>query len=92
MCARVIVHSAQYAAHLFSSHALYLCAACCVAGAVPQLVTAWQGVSRAETQKAFDDAAAAYAQRFTPDLDGSGSAVEEQQLYEQHQVGLYPSG
>jgi hypothetical protein len=55
---------------------------------VPQLVTAWQGISRAETQKAFDDAAAAYRQRFNPDLDGSGSAVEEQQLYEQHQVSL----
>jgi hypothetical protein len=69
-------------------HAFNVCPACCVAGAVPQLVTAWQGVSRAETQKAFDDAAAAYAQRFTPDLDSSGSAVEEQQLYEQHQVRL----
>lgn len=53
---------------------------------MPQLVTAWQGVSRAETQKAFDEAAAAYGQRFKPDLDGSGSAVEEQQLYELHQV------
>jgi hypothetical protein len=60
-----------------------------MAGAVPQLVTAWQGVSRAETQKAFDEAAAAYSQRFTPDLDGSGSAVEEQQLYEQHQVSRW---
>ncbi|WIA08464.1 hypothetical protein OEZ85_007901 [Tetradesmus obliquus] len=57
-------------------------------GAVPQLVTAWQGVSRAETQKAFDEAAAAYGQRFKPDLDGSGSAVEEQQLYELHQTAL----
>jgi hypothetical protein len=37
-------------------------------------------------QKAFDDAAAAYRLRFTPDLGGIGSSLNEQQLYEQHQV------
>lgn len=34
------------------------------AGAVPQLVTAWQGVSRAECQKAFEQAQAQYAAAF----------------------------
>lgn len=34
------------------------------AGAVPQLVTAWQGVSRAECQKAFEQAEAQYNNAF----------------------------
>lgn len=34
------------------------------AGAVPQLVTAWQGVSRAECDKAFEKAAAEYNKNF----------------------------
>lgn len=53
------------------------------AGAVPQLVTAWQGISRAETQKAYDTAADAYSQRFKPT-----DSMEEQQLYELHQEAL----
>jgi hypothetical protein len=33
-------------------------------GAVPQLVTAWQGVSRTECQKAFEEADKKYKQLF----------------------------
>eukprot|EP00878_Enallax_costatus_P026595 GHUV01028546.1.p1 GENE.GHUV01028546.1~~GHUV01028546.1.p1 ORF type:complete len:721 (+),score=264.72 GHUV01028546.1:893-3055(+) len=33
-------------------------------GAVPQLVTAWQGIARAESQKAYDAAVAKYKEQF----------------------------
>eukprot|EP00879_Flechtneria_rotunda_P026395 GHRR01028142.1.p1 GENE.GHRR01028142.1~~GHRR01028142.1.p1 ORF type:complete len:811 (+),score=359.13 GHRR01028142.1:614-3046(+) len=52
-------------------------------GAVPQLVTAWQGVSRAESQKAFESALTAYSNRF--DVQG---ITDDHALYEQHQTAL----
>ena len=46
-------------------------------------MTAWQGVSRAETQKAFDAAVAAYNEVF--DING---ITEDHALYELHQSAL----
>lgn len=47
------------------------------AGAVPQLVTAWQGVSRAECQRAYQQAEAQYAAAFQVSavLSGRRAAV-----------------
>ena len=51
------------------------------AGAVPQLVTAWQGIARAECQKAYDSALAAFQGAFK--VDG---AEDEAQLYDRYTV------
>ena len=53
------------------------------AGAVPQLVTAWQGIARAESQKAVDNAAALYISRFQYQ-----GITEENALYNAHQAAL----
>lgn len=50
-------------------------------GAVPQLVTAWQGVARAENERALDAAVAAYRREFKETTD-------DQKLYEEHQVTM----
>ncbi len=51
-------------------------------GAVPQLVTAWQGVARAECGKAAEAGLAAYVAAFKENVDG-----DDQDLYQEHQVG-----
>lgn len=52
------------------------------AGAVPQLVTAWQGISRAECAKAAEAADAAHAAAF------NAAAEDEAALYESHQAAV----
>ena len=52
-------------------------------GGVPELVTAWQGVSRAECKKALDGARQVYAERFKED-----PSLMEDQLYAMHKVSL----
>ncbi|KAI8467215.1 MAG: GBP-domain-containing protein [Monoraphidium minutum] len=59
------------------------------AGAVPTLVTAWQGIARAETQKAFDAALAAFEVAFGAGAAGAG---DEGALFEAYQGALASAG
>ncbi|GBF98848.1 hypothetical protein Rsub_11452 [Raphidocelis subcapitata] len=52
-------------------------------GAVPQLVTAWQGIARAECQKSFDAALAVFEAAFKP--EGCG---DEEELYDAFTAAL----
>lgn len=54
---------------------------------MPQLVTAWQGIARAECQKAYDAALAAFEGAFQEE-----GADEESALYDRYTVGRVTRG
>ncbi|GBF99772.1 hypothetical protein Rsub_12400 [Raphidocelis subcapitata] len=84
---RLKAHPLAVAGQLLSGRAYcQLAGAYCDAingGAVPQLVTAWQGVARAECQHALDAALSAYEGSFTAD-----AARSEEELLTTHQAAL----